>query len=150
MSVFPFINPEAFLAENSIEELPRYCEYAYDFENNCLKLKNGTTYFIYENDALTIWIYKALIAERYRHIAYSNDYGSELTNLVGANLSKDVLQSEIKRYITEALMVCPYIKELNDFSFDDNSVFFRCKTVYGVIELGLKGDDREWTLVYPV
>ena len=43
MSVFPFIDPDALQQEESTE-LPLFKEYAYDYENNCLLLKNGQTW----------------------------------------------------------------------------------------------------------
>lgn len=35
-------------------------EYAYDFENNRLLLRDGNTYLVEGNEALRIWIFKAL------------------------------------------------------------------------------------------
>ena len=45
-------------------------EYAYDFENNCLLLRDGNTYLVEGNEALRIWIFKALTTERFRYTAY--------------------------------------------------------------------------------
>ena len=58
MGVFPFINPDVALEVN--KDLPMFREYAYDFENQCLKLKDGNTYLVEGNEALRIWIYFAL------------------------------------------------------------------------------------------
>ena len=53
MSVFPFIDPDALQQEESTE-LPLFREYAYDFENNRLLLKNGQTYLVEGNEASAI------------------------------------------------------------------------------------------------
>lgn len=37
-----------------------FCEYAYDFDNNELLTKNGRHYYVYGNEAMKIWIYKAM------------------------------------------------------------------------------------------
>ena len=50
--------------------LPIYEEWAYDFENNrLLTTKEGEHYKVYKDDALKIWIYKALRTARYHYAA---------------------------------------------------------------------------------
>ena len=72
------------ISDTAIEELPLYREYAYDFERNCLKTgPDGNTYLVEGNEALRIWIYKALRTVRYAHAAYDDEYGCELNNLIG-------------------------------------------------------------------
>lgn len=135
MSVFPFISPEAVSVSN--KELPLFMEYAYDYESNCLMLRNGSTYLVEGNEALKIWIYHALMTERFRYTALSSAYGSEVDTLIGLSLSSDITYSELRRFIIEALMVNPYIEELSDFKFtkaqSSVSVEFNCSTVYGAL-----------------
>lgn len=71
MSIFPFISPEV-LESGQASELPMFREYAYDFENNRLLLRDGNTYLVEGNEALRIWIFKALSTERFRYTAYPN------------------------------------------------------------------------------
>lgn len=71
MSILPFIDFSAVAAAAEKKELPLFREYAYDFENNCLLKKDGKTYLIEGNEALKIWIYKALYTQRYRYTAHS-------------------------------------------------------------------------------
>lgn len=134
MSIFPFITPPEEGAANT-EALPMFREYAYDFANNCLKLKGGQTYLVEGNEALAIWIFKALSTERFRYAAYGAAFGNELDTLPGLGLNTNILQSEIKRFITEALMVNPYIVQLSNFKFERQKsrlkVDFDVETVYG-------------------
>lgn len=134
MSIFPFIDPDG-LNTGQEEKLPLFREYAYDFENNCLLLKNGQTYLVEGNAALRIWIFKALSTERFRYVAYDSDFGSEIGTLVGSPLHSDVAKSELKRFIIEALMVNPYIEELSNFQISQTgsgvTAEFDCTTVYG-------------------
>ena len=62
-------------------------------------------------------------------------YGSEIHTLLGQAVSRDILESELRRFIIEALMVNPYIVELNGFRFEFSragvTVYFDCTTVYG-------------------
>ena len=135
MSIFPFISPELAAVNSDPVDLPLFREYAYDFTANALKLKDGKTYLVEGNEALQIWIYKALRTPRYAHAAYDDDYGCELGNLMGEPMSSEVTRLEIKRYITEALMVNPYIEELSDFQFTSTrsgvEVTFTVRTGYG-------------------
>ena len=133
MSIFPFIDPEA-LAASQDNPLPMFREYAYDYENNRLLLRDGQTYLVEGNEALRIWIFKALDTERFRYTAYDSDYGSEIDTLIGA-VNSSVILPELKRFIIEALMVNPYIEELSNFQFEQSGsgvrVEFDCTTVYG-------------------
>ena len=101
MSIFPFIDPEA-LAASQDNTLPMFREYAYDYENNRLLLRDGQTYLVEGNEALRIWIFKALDTERFRYTAYDSDYGSEIDTLIGA-VNSSVILPELKRFIIEAL-----------------------------------------------
>lgn len=134
MSIFPFIDPEAVVAEQT-NELPLFQEYAFDYENNRLLLRDGQTYLVEGNEALRIWIVKALVTERFRYTAYDTDYGSEIDTLIGGQMNSDIAMSELKRFIIEALMVNPYIVELSNFQFTQSgsgvTVEFDCTTVYG-------------------
>lgn len=133
MSIFPFVSPEVL--ETAQAELPLFREYAYDFENNRLLLREGKTYLVEGNEALRVWIVKALATERFRYIAYDADYGSEIDTLVGGQVNSDIAKSELKRFIIEALMVNPYIEELSNFKFSQSgsgvTAEFDCTTVYG-------------------
>lgn len=134
MSIFPFIDPEIREGEMG-EQLPLFKEYAYDFDKKCLKKDQGKTYLVSGSTALQIWIFFALSTARNKYTAHSAAYGSELQENVIGEVNDELLQSEIERYITEALMVNPYIEELGEFSFETTaaglSVSFHCRTVYG-------------------
>ena len=134
MSVFPFTIDVPEL-EDRKDELPVFQELAYDFEKNCLLRKGGKPYLVEKDEALQIWIYKALKTKRFAWAAYTHTYGSEIENVIGISNDPDIIDSEIKRYITETLMVNPYLQELSDFTFqhekDAVAVEFLVTTVYG-------------------
>ena len=55
-SIFPFIDTSLYEDNEENEELEELCEYAFDFENNCLmKNEAGQNYYVYQNEALKIW-----------------------------------------------------------------------------------------------
>lgn len=130
--VFPFTTYEAY--ETAVDELPLYKEVAYDIETNSLQRKAGRIYFVYKDDAIKIWIYKALKVKRYAYTAYTHNYGNEIENVVGKTTDKGIFESEMERYITECLIVNPYIQELNNFVFTHGEytrVRFDVTTIYG-------------------
>ena len=120
MSLFPFITYEEDVVENN--PLPLYKEV-----DKGLKVVEG-------NEAIKIWIYKALQTPRYQYEIYSWDYGSELLSLIGKAYTKGLTQSEASRYIKEALLINPYILDVNvvSTSFDGDvlSANVRVKTIY--------------------
>lgn len=135
MSVFPFTS-HAEVKIPDDKKLPVFREYAYDYENNCLKTRGGHTYLVEKDEALKIWLYHALRVARYRHTAHSHEYGHELEELIGTAGSREIMESEAARYIKEAVMACPYIQEVSDFKFSWQAgggciVSFRIVSIYG-------------------
>lgn len=86
-----------------------FCEYAYDFQTNELKKKDGKHYYVYGNEAIKIWIYKCMLSSRFRYSAYTDRFGTEVYDLIGEVISTKLKREEVKRYITEAIMVHPHI-----------------------------------------
>lgn len=134
MSIFPFTE-DMIQGFKAAEELPVFYEMAYDHKNNCLLRRGGKPYLLAKDDALKVWIYKALKTKRFVFPAYSHYYGSEVDKVIGLTDDKSIAESEIKRYITETVMVNPYIQELSNFSFYHEAgtikVDFEVTTIYG-------------------
>lgn len=80
-------------------------------------------------------IYKILNTERYRYVIYSWNYGIELDDLFGQPLP--YVYPELKRRITEALLVDDRISKVDNFTFSHKrgevSTTFDVTTVEGVI-----------------
>ena len=72
------------------EALPLFREWAVDWENGC---------------------------QRFRYTAWSADYGNELTLLLGGCVDQGILESQVRQYVRDALLACPYIREGDGFSF---------------------------------
>ena len=79
-------------------------------------------------EAYRQWAHKTLLTPRYRHPIYSRNYGQEFEDLLRRNLTRAGNESEIKRMVTEALMVDPRTASVGDFTFDwqDDAVYFTC------------------------
>ena len=81
-----------------------------------------------------------LHTERYQYLIYSDNFGTELRGLAGSRDS--FLFPEIKRRVTEALMVDDRISGTSDFVFSRRrarvAVRFRLHTLYGDADLALE------------
>lgn len=131
---------------NPQTDLPVFKELAFDFETGQLKTRGGRYYYVEKNEALKIWIWKALFSSRYTYLAYSTDYGNEIYTLIGRYLAKALLYSELKRMIEEALLCNPYILSLSDFKVEQKGSIVTCtyavNTVYGSVADSYKYNER--------
>ena len=138
MSLFPFIsnNVDEAKVDNSF---PMYKEIAWDFKRNTPIIQNGDFKIIEGNNAIKVWIYKALLTPRYSYSIYSWNYGSELMDLIGKAYTPSLTKEEAKRYIKEALLINPYILEVTvvDTSFNNGllSADIKLLTIYGESEV---------------
>ena len=105
MTLFPFISNTENIEVNN--DMPLYKEIAWDFTNNSPVLENGNFKTVEGNEALKVWIYKAILTPRYNYSIYSWDYGSELLDLIGKAYTPSLTKEEAKRYIKEALSINP-------------------------------------------
>jgi phage baseplate assembly protein W len=86
-------------------------------------------------DAIIQWARIVLSTDRYYYTQYSWDHGSELQELIGKSMSKEYATSEIKRMITDALMVNDDVLGIDDLEYeitnDRITASFTINTVYG-------------------
>ena len=119
------------------QELPIFKELAIDFKTGQLKQNGGQFYYVEKNEALKVWIWKALKSSRYTYLAYSTDYGNEIHTLFGRYLAKPLLYSELKRMIEDVLLCNPYITSISDFEVDQKGSKVDCtfsvNTIYGTV-----------------
>ena len=138
MSFFPFISVDETI-ETTSSELPLLKEFAIDFKTGNPIIENKGFKLLEGNEALRVWIHRALKIDRFQYEIYSWNFGSEISDLVGKEYTPALTQSEIKRYIEEALSTNPYIKEVKvqETSFKDNtlSVKLTVNSTYGNMEV---------------
>jgi len=121
-------------------------ELAFDFEKGDFIMEDGAPKVVEGIEALKVWIEKTIRTVRYRFPAYSFQYGCELEDIIGLDIPRAVLESEVRRLIREALIYDDRIQDVRDFvierggdwlkvefaviTFDDNS--FRQEVATGV------------------
>ena len=132
--------PATLTTETTVQtelELPVFKELAFDFTTGQLKTKGGQYYYVEKNEAIKVWIWKALFSSRFSYLGYSTDYGNEIYTLIGRYLNKDLLYSELRRMIEEALLCNPYITSLTDFDISQKGAKVEClfsvNTLYGSV-----------------
>ena len=140
-TIFPFIGvPEDYILHKT-EELPIFREVAWDFEKDEPILEKGDFKIIEKKEALKVWIYKCIKTNRYEHEIYSLEYGTELSELIGQKYTKGLTESEASRFIKEALLINPYILEVNvksaNFNRDVLSANVKVSTIYGEVEINV-------------
>ncbi|HBG0220444.1 DUF2634 domain-containing protein [Clostridioides difficile] len=140
-TIFPFIGvPEDYILPKT-EELPIFREVAWDFEKDEPILEKGDFKIIEKKEALKVWIYKCIKTNRYEHEIYSLEYGTELSELIGQKYTKGLTESEASRFIKEALLINPYILEVNvksaNFNRDILSANVKVSTIYGEVKINV-------------
>ncbi|UWD47870.1 DUF2634 domain-containing protein [Clostridioides difficile] len=140
-TIFPFIGiPEDYILPKT-EELPIFREVAWDFEKDEPILEKDDFKIIEKKEALKVWIYKCIKTNRYEHEIYSLEYGTELSELIGQKYTKGLTESEASRFIKEALLINPYILEVNvksaNFNRDILSANVKVSTIYGEVEINV-------------
>jgi hypothetical protein len=73
-----------------------------------------------EYNAWIQWCLKAVYTERYAYLAYSDEYGAELEEIMRGNENKSAKESSIARTITDTLMADPAKRTISvaNFNFD--------------------------------
>ena len=129
-------------AETEVEEMLTFKEYAIDFKTGkYIKDENNDIKVLEKNEALKVWIFKALKTERFRYTdVHSDNYGSELETNVGTIYQKSVKDALMINQIRDTLLVNPYILECYNFEISNEDEYvpqitFNVKTVYGELEM---------------
>ena len=141
---FPFVGLPSDYASDIHTDLPLLREYAYDFKTNDFIIDPSTNDIkvVTGLKALEVWIYKAILTDRFEYPIYSWDYGTELTDLIGQKFSKGLTESEAFRFIKEALMINPYINDVNNLGivFDGDTVTIKISvtSVYGEVKIDVQ------------
>ena len=127
-------------SEEIVFEEPSSKTYLIDFDQKCLRLsfdEGDSNGFIDDLKAMEQAVFCMLNTERYEHLIYSWDYGSELHDIIG--MDTDIVLSEIERRVTETLMEDSRILSVDDFDFETNKkevvCTFSVSTIYGDLEM---------------
>ena len=129
-------------ANQNTNNLPIPTELGFDFEKDCFMYDDDGKHVIVEgDDAIKVWVYKALKTERFQYFAYSWQYGLEIKPFIGKVMGVSHRKSELRRVIIECLMVNPYIKSIDYMTItavgDSLTVDVTLTTVYGKVNINV-------------
>lgn len=131
MGLFPAYIENEILSE-AIKQPAIPKEYGIDFKSGQL-----TGDIVEGLEAIKVWVWLALQVPRYRHYAYTWDYGSEFEDLIGQGYSNGYIESESRRMTEDCLFINPDIQSISDFHVnvekDTLTISFTVNTVYGDI-----------------
>lgn len=115
--------------------LPLYCDVQMDYERGRPVWAGGAPVLVTGLEAVRGWAWRCIDTARYRFSVFSWSFGCELEALVGQPYRADTKRSEAERYVREALLVSPYIREVQvtDTSFEGSTthIAVALTTVYG-------------------
>lgn len=103
------------------------------------KISNGRVNgWIDDLEAMRQAVEKILLTERFEWVIYSDNYGVEIQDLIGDDF--DLIQSEIERVVSEALLADERIESVDNFDLqqtDRSSLLFSFTvlTVFGEINM---------------
>ena len=143
MSIFPFMNIDEVEVniENSHSELHMYYDVGWNYIKDEPLIENNEFVIVEGNEAIKVWIYKAIKTARYQYPIYSWDYGCEISSLIGQKYTKGLTKSEAERYIKEAILINPYVTDVKiidiNFSEDILSVSIQVDTIYGEVNVNV-------------
>lgn len=136
-SLFPFLQPQTGAEERT--SLPLLREVKIDFTSGRPIFRASGPELVEGAEAVLTWAWMALRTPRLRHAIFSRAYGSEMEGLIGQPYTEALKQAEARRYLTEALMVLPYITGVGDIAvnFADGRMTLQAtlETVYGRKEM---------------
>ena len=117
------------------QDLPLYRDVRMDYEAGRPVGESGNPVFVTGLEAVKGWAWRAVDTARYRYPCFSWSYGCELENLIGQPYQAETKKSEAERYVKEALLVSPYIREarVSDTRFEGSTLHMTVElsTVYG-------------------
>jgi len=138
-NLFPVFDTPELVEQQQTEPAPKYGKsWLFDFEKGDFALDGAGR--VVEADGHTAWAQwciKTVLTERFAYLAYSQNYGTEIEAAL-KQPSRQAVEAELERVITEALLADPRTEMVRDFSFvwqgDEVSVAFTAVPVIGTAE----------------
>ena len=139
----PFVVGPTTATDTAQGNLPIFKEFAWDFDKNqFIYNDDGSHKIVEKNEAIKVWVLHCLLVERYRYLAYFDDYGIELEPFVGTGPNDGQRTSELYQYIKEGLLVNPYILDVIALSTTQEhkkiTMKLQLATVYGSTSVGIE------------
>jgi len=135
-NLYPTFEPPTIVEQEQLQLAPEYPKsYLFDFEKGDFVLDGAGRIAIADGHTAWVqWCVKTVLTERFAYLAYSWNYGVEIDEAL-KQPTRALVEMEIERTITEALLADPRTKLVTDFSFkwhaDELYVSFTAVPVIG-------------------
>ena len=135
-NLYPVFEMPELIEQQQTQPEPEYPEsYLFDFEKGDFERDAAGRIAVADgHQAWVQWCVKTVLTERFAYLAYSRNYGVEIEEAL-KQPTRALVEMEIERTITEALMTDPRTKLVRDFAFrwhaDELYVSFTAVPVIG-------------------
>jgi len=117
-NLYPSFDMPELVEQQQTEPAPKYGKsWFFDFKTGDFVTDGAGR--VVQTDGLTAWMHwcvKAVLTERFAYLAYGQNYGTEIEAAL-RQPSRQAVESELERAITEALLVDPRTQVVRDFRF---------------------------------
>ena len=104
----------------------------FDYETNSFVVKNGNVQEASRVEAVKQWIELFIRVELNKYAIYSDNFGLDLSNLIGYRLPRSVQVSEIIRRLHDGIINrCKHVTACEDFAFNNGTFSFTAITDLG-------------------
>lgn len=117
-NLYPVFEMPELMEQQQAQPEPEYPEsYLFDFEKgDFVRDTAGRIVIADGHRAWVQWCVKTVLTERFAYLAYSQNYGAEIEAAL-RQPSRQAVEAELERTITEALLVDPRTQVVRDFRF---------------------------------
>ena len=117
-NLYPTFEPPTIVEQEQPQLAPEYPKsYLFDFEKGDFVLDGAGRIVIADGHrAWAQWCVKTVLTERFAYLAYSQNYGTEIETAL-KQPSRQAVEAELERTITEALLMDPRTEMVRDFRF---------------------------------
>jgi phage baseplate assembly protein W len=118
-NLYPTFEVPSLVEQQRIQPAPKYGKsWFFDFEKGDFLLDGAGR--VVQTDGHTAWAHycvKTVLTERFGYLVYGPGYGCELEQ-ARRQPSRQAVEAELERVITEALLADPRTEMVRDFSFE--------------------------------
>ncbi len=118
-NLYPAFDMPELAEQQETEPAPKYGKsWLFDFKKGDFVVDGAGR--VVEADGHTAWVQwcvKTVLTQRFAHVIYSSDYGTELEEAL-KQPSRKAVEAELERAITEALLADPRTEMVRDFTFE--------------------------------
>lgn len=135
-SIFPdIVIPDKVINQASAEPVTYGKELAFDFAASDFVMEDGSPKVVEGIEALKVWIEKTIRTAKFRFKIYDDQYGCQIDEIIGYDVSRAVLESEVQRVIREALIYDNRIADVRDFQIERGDDWLKVTfTVYTTLD----------------